>query len=46
MKKKKLYSMKHGFLGVFTPEEGEELMNEIGGIFKWNEPVSVNDVVG
>ena len=42
--KRKLFHWKNGFLGLFTDQEGEEVMSVLGGCFKWDFPFTSADL--
>ena len=42
--KRKLFHWKNGFLGLFTNQEGEEIMSILGGCFKWYFPFTSADL--
>jgi hypothetical protein len=42
--KRKLFHWKNGFLGLFTDQEGKEVMSVLGGCFKWDFPFTSADL--
>ena len=43
--KRNLFHWKYGFIGAFTLEEANDVMNELGGCFKWDNPFTVEDFI-
>jgi hypothetical protein len=45
-KLRKLYHYKCGLVGMFATEElGITFMRDLGGVFKWDEPFTISDLI-
>lgn len=44
-KKHKLYHLKYGFVGYFTEATINEIMDELGGVFKLDNPFTICDML-
>lgn len=41
---RKLFHWRCGFIGTFTKEEADNVMNTLGGCFKWDFPFTLDDL--